>query len=344
MVRKFAHVRNRVIPRLHFKEKINAMLKNNESYTSTEFGRCPWGASLMVLGFLLVANISFGQITGYRGLLQFNYAGAISGTFTAQTADTLSGAGGGMVSVGDTTYIVIPAFQQTAPDTYDVFIMVMQDTLPPVEPQTWTLPGDDPFNPTAGMFFIPGIDSALVTELLQAFNDSTLDTTTPEEIITTILSEFADNIYMATSGTITLDTNPEDSLVGTFQGVLIQASTPLSIVYISDGFLNLARVDTFFIGTKPGNDVLPVEIRLAPPYPNPFNVRTTISYSLPERSWIQLSIIDLQGKEVLRLWEGVENPGRFTFVWDAENASSGIYFVRLRTSQTLQVRKLILLK
>ncbi|NOZ03984.1 MAG: T9SS type A sorting domain-containing protein [FCB group bacterium] len=318
--------------------------KTTKATTNTKSGRSPWGITLLVLGFLLIVNSSLGQIAGYQGSLQFKYAGAVNGTFTAQTGDSLSGAGGGLVPVGDTTYIVIPAFQQTAPDTYDVFVMVMRDTLPPVEPQTWTLPGEDPFNPTAGMFFIPGIDSALVAELLQAFSDSALDTTAPEEIITTILSEFADNIYMATSATITIDSNPEDSLVGTFQGGLVQASIPPTVVLISDGFLNLARIDTFFIGTKPGEDILPAEIQLAPPYPNPFNVRTTISYSLPERSWIQLSIIDLQGKEILRLWEGVENPGRFSFVWNAENASSGIYFIRLRTNQTIQVRKLILLK
>jgi len=52
------------------------------------------------------------------------------------------------------------------------------------------------------------------------------------------------------------------------------------------------------------NEPTPLSHRLKQNYPNPFNVSTTISYSLPARSFVWLNIYSLEGKLVKTLQRG----------------------------------------
>lgn len=84
-------------------------------------------------------------------------------------------------------------------------------------------------------------------------------------------------------------------------------------------------------------------------YPNPFNPVTTIEYTLPVRSHVNISIYNLLGQEVRTLVDGVMSYGNHTASWDGRNsnglwAASGIYFYRLKTREFIQTKKMILLK
>ncbi len=79
-------------------------------------------------------------------------------------------------------------------------------------------------------------------------------------------------------------------------------------------------------------------------YPNPFNTRTTIYYSLPKSGRVQFSIYDLTGYEVARLIDGEQSAGYRQVTWDASNVSSGIYFYRLQAGDFVQTHKMLLLK
>jgi hypothetical protein len=90
--------------------------------------------------------------------------------------------------------------------------------------------------------------------------------------------------------------------------------------------------------------VVPEAFALFQNYPNPFNPTTTISFSLPSRSFVSLKIFDLLGKEVTTIVSGEMQEGSYSRTWNAANISSGIYFYRLQAGTFTETKKLILLR
>ncbi len=78
--------------------------------------------------------------------------------------------------------------------------------------------------------------------------------------------------------------------------------------------------------------------------PNPFNAVTQFSYYLPEPDQIQLEVFNITGQKVAKLFEGLQTAGEHKVSWSAENLASGLYFVRLSTTQGEVVRKAVLIK
>jgi hypothetical protein len=73
-------------------------------------------------------------------------------------------------------------------------------------------------------------------------------------------------------------------------------------------------------------------------FPNPFNPSTTIRYGVPERSDVLVQIYDLAGKLVADLVRLETTAGLFQVKWEAGNASSGTYIVRM-TARSLESEK-----
>jgi hypothetical protein len=88
----------------------------------------------------------------------------------------------------------------------------------------------------------------------------------------------------------------------------------------------------------------PTTFKLYQNYPNPFNPSTTISYDLPVRSRVKLSIYNLLGQEVATLIEGEQEPGRYNVNFDASGLPSGVYFYRLEAGNFVEQKKMILIK
>ncbi|MDO9576834.1 MAG: ice-binding family protein [Candidatus Cloacimonadales bacterium] len=76
-------------------------------------------------------------------------------------------------------------------------------------------------------------------------------------------------------------------------------------------------------------------------YPNPFNPRTTINFSIEEGEKGTLSIYNIKGQEVFN--QRFET-GEYNLEWNADGLSSGIYFYRLQTSSKNITKKMILMK
>jgi len=80
-------------------------------------------------------------------------------------------------------------------------------------------------------------------------------------------------------------------------------------------------------------------------FPNPFNPITTISFYLPVRSLISLTIFDIIGRKVATIIDGeTMTAGNYSKQWNASDCSSGIYFYRLHAGQFTETKKLILLR
>ncbi|MBI1807307.1 MAG: T9SS type A sorting domain-containing protein, partial [Ignavibacteria bacterium] len=89
---------------------------------------------------------------------------------------------------------------------------------------------------------------------------------------------------------------------------------------------------------------LPQHFELKQNFPNPFNPKTVIQYSLPTRANVELSIYDLLGRKVMTLHEGVQDVGTYSFQADLAAHSSGIYLYRIKTESFTQTRTMMLLK
>jgi hypothetical protein len=63
--------------------------------------------------------------------------------------------------------------------------------------------------------------------------------------------------------------------------------------------------------------------------PNPARV-TKVSFTLPARAEVDLSVFDLSGRKVATLASGSMSAGRYARDWDGGSAGAGVYFVRLR--------------
>lgn len=79
-------------------------------------------------------------------------------------------------------------------------------------------------------------------------------------------------------------------------------------------------------------------------YPNPFNPETTIKYILPERSYVELAVFNLNGKKVETLVAAIKNAGIYSKTFRVDNLSSGIYFYKLKAGGFQQTKCMLLLK
>jgi hypothetical protein len=79
-------------------------------------------------------------------------------------------------------------------------------------------------------------------------------------------------------------------------------------------------------------------------YPNPFNPATTIRYSLPKASKVQIKIFDVLGNEIGTLVNADKPAGTYEIDWNAAKLPGGVYFYQLRAGEFVQTKKMILLK
>lgn len=99
------------------------------------------------------------------------------------------------------------------------------------------------------------------------------------------------------------------------------------------------------------NDIkpLPDVFSLGQNYPNPFNAETMISFALPEKSFVNLSIYNLLGQKITTLVNSFYPAGHHQVLWNGQSdqgfvTPSGIYLYRMETNIKSFTRKLIMLK
>jgi photosystem II stability/assembly factor-like uncharacterized protein len=80
----------------------------------------------------------------------------------------------------------------------------------------------------------------------------------------------------------------------------------------------------------PVTDAVPAQTRLLPPYPNPFNATTALEFEIGERAQVRLQIVDITGRIVATLVDGMRDKGTYAAVFNAGSLASGIYFCRLQ--------------
>lgn len=95
--------------------------------------------------------------------------------------------------------------------------------------------------------------------------------------------------------------------------------------------------------------LIPENLILYDNYPNPFNPKTSIIYSLPKNSFVIVTIYNSLGNHVKTLVSQFQIAGDKSIVWNAQNdlgqtVSSGVYIYSVKTDHFYQSKKMIFLK
>ena len=113
--------------------------------------------------------------------------------------------------------------------------------------------------------------------------------------------------------------------------------------------LTYEPVDAFGEIVLTETKAVPVTWSLSQNHPNPFNLKTNITYSVSVAGKIRLTIYDLLGRRVKTLVDYHQTPGQKSFDWDGTDdkgnvVASGIYFYRIEAGAFTDSKKMVILK
>ncbi|HEX5132646.1 MAG TPA: FlgD immunoglobulin-like domain containing protein, partial [Candidatus Krumholzibacteria bacterium] len=83
--------------------------------------------------------------------------------------------------------------------------------------------------------------------------------------------------------------------------------------------------------------------------PNPFAAQTTVSYTLPERGNVEVSVYDVAGRRVATIFSGERSAGDHAVEWNGvgdngERVGAGIYFCRIEAGTRSVTRKMLVVR
>jgi hypothetical protein len=90
--------------------------------------------------------------------------------------------------------------------------------------------------------------------------------------------------------------------------------------------------------------IVPAQFELSQSYPNPFNPKTNINFSLPKQTQLKIILYNMLGELVKIINEGLYELGYHKVTLEANDIPSGTYIYRLESNDFTQSKKLILLK
>ncbi len=86
------------------------------------------------------------------------------------------------------------------------------------------------------------------------------------------------------------------------------------------------------------------DITLHQNFPNPFNPKTEIAFSVDKNMHVNLNVYNAQGQLVETVLNEALSAGSYTYSFHAQNLPSGVYYYKLQSENDVQTRKMILMK
>ena len=159
---------------------------------------------------------------------------------------------------------------------------------------------------------------------------------------------YGSNFWMVTRGSVNIysTTNNGDNwnnYISAFQHSDIAVSRTGSVVWVATLSPYVLR-NSENIGIQQISAELPSDYSLSQNYPNPFNPVTNIEFEISQTSDVNLTIYDVNGKELEVLVSSKLNAGTYKAAWDASKYSSGIYLYTIKSENFLETKKMILIK
>jgi len=85
-------------------------------------------------------------------------------------------------------------------------------------------------------------------------------------------------------------------------------------------------------------------LSLAPVVPNPASGPFRINFELPNRTPFRISVVDLQGREIATIAEGIREAGAYDATWTDHRPSQGLFFVRCWTPQRTLMQRVVIVR
>ena len=92
------------------------------------------------------------------------------------------------------------------------------------------------------------------------------------------------------------------------------------------------------------SSTIPEKFSLEQNFPNPFNPVTNIRFSITNKSNVNITIYDINGRAAEEIVNGVYEAGVYNADWNAAEYASGIYFYTIVTSEFTATKKMMLVK
>ena len=94
---------------------------------------------------------------------------------------------------------------------------------------------------------------------------------------------------------------------------------------------------------------VPLTFAVSQNYPNPFNPVTSISYEIPEESFVTISVYNMMGQKVTDLVHDQRSVGYHRTEWNGTSlagdpVSSGVYIYTVEADNFRSVKKMVLMK
>ena len=302
--------------------------------------------------FLLLFCFCFAQ-DNYSGTVNFNYNGTVNNNFTSLVQDTLESGIAFNQIAQDTSYFVFGSVTQQDENQFDLFFGVLRDTIFPVQPRTWDIPGsgneNNPLSLETILVLIPGLDSSFVIDLFENLSDDNnmSDSLDLDSLFLDVFSELSNDLYLGISGELEILNTNDSTVQGSFNTTMLKPAFnfPPHIVLINNGQFEFSKIASPNLQNQT-EIIIANKLELSNAYPNPFNPTTNLSFNsnYTEIKNISLSIYDLNGRKLEVLMNGPIKPGYHNVQWNASHLPSGIYVARLESQFNIQTTKLILLK
>ena len=290
--------------------------------------------------------------TLYQGPINFSYSGSENGNFSSAIDDTSNMGGAINVTMNDSSSFMMMGISPQDENVFDLFVTILQDTVFPVQPRSWewsvsisdlTEIIDNPLSFPTLTIFIPGLDSTFANQWLSFFTDTSNvnDSLAFDSLSTSFFENLIDVMYISTDGNVEITEVTDQGIVGSFNCTMWK---PLfSFTNINNAEFNLMPVGTENLSTM-SNFNIPNTVKLHQSFPNPFNPFSKVPYSVNKGQNINISVYDINGRQIDNLVNHYHAPGSYMTKFSASNISSGIYFVALKYNNGIQTQKIVYTK
>jgi len=296
----------------------------------------------------LIFGLLFSQAV-YQGPINFSYNNI---SFSSEINDSTALGGAINITMNDSASFMMMGVSQQDTNSFDLFISILRDTIYPVQPRNWewnvsiwdipTITSNPLGFPTL-VLFAPGLDSSFTNQFLSFFSDTSSlgDSLGFDSLSTSLFETLLNDMYFGIQGNISINDISNQIITGTFNCTMVNTSFDFLNINNAEFNFNPLIEDNLLIDE---HHFSPQLIYLKAAFPNPFNPITTIPFETEILQKINISIFDITGRKIQTLRNEYYNPGKYKIEFNAYYLPSGIYFICLKTFNTLKTQKIMLSK
>ena len=139
-----------------------------------------------------------------------------------------------------------------------------------------------------------------------------------------------------------LENNQSDQLTGNIEQRLVKLSSDSTVTIL---FENGEVTEVKDYGIQINNNLY----KLHSNFPNPFNPKTNITFTINKEFHVKLDIYSVSGEHIVNLMSDFKKSGNYSVEWNGidkygDSVTSGVYYYTLRSGSFGQTKKMILLK